>query len=136
MSKTMPTIQKYMTAQPHTIKSSESLINAEREMSKDNIRHLPVVDESDILIGIISDRDIKMAESIIGSQPSLMTVGNVCHKNPYEVSPNSPLDEVVATMAENHYESAVVTQNNHIVGIFTTMDVCKALKETLQTRYH
>jgi acetoin utilization protein AcuB len=52
----------------------------------------------------------------------------------YAVSPNTPLDEVATTKAEQKYGSALVVQNEHIVGIFTTVDACRALAELLGTR--
>jgi hypothetical protein len=46
---------------------------------------------------------------------------------PYLVSPSTPLDEVVAAMAENRYGSAlVVDERNRLVGIFTTVDALRA----------
>jgi CBS domain-containing protein len=52
----------------------------------------------------------------------------------YAVSPDSPLDEVVATMAQHKYGCAVVMQNGKLVGIFTTVDVCRAFAEMLHGR--
>jgi uncharacterized protein YjaG (DUF416 family) len=37
-------------------------------------------------------------------------------------------------MAEMKYGSAVVMQNKHVVGVFTTVDACRALSELLSTR--
>ena len=52
----------------------------------------------------------------------------------YSVSPETPLDEVVATMGSKKYGSAVVVQNGKVVGIFTTVDLCRAFAELLHTR--
>ena len=38
---------------------------------------------------------------------------------PCHGGPNAVLDEVVATMAEHRYGSAVVVDNNHVVGVFS-----------------
>lgn len=51
--------------------------------------------------------------------------------SPYTVTPDTPLDEVVATMAEHKYGCAVVMQNRHLVGIFTTVDACRACADLL-----
>jgi acetoin utilization protein AcuB len=55
-------------------------------------------------------------------------------EQPYTVSPEAPLDEVVETMAANKYGSAVIMQNQKVVGIFTTVDACEALCQLLRTR--
>jgi acetoin utilization protein AcuB len=52
----------------------------------------------------------------------------------YTVSPEAPLDEVVNEMAAKKYGSAIVVQNNKVVGIFTTVDVCTAFAELLHGR--
>jgi acetoin utilization protein AcuB len=62
------------------------------------------------------------------------TVDGAMLEEPYSVTPETPLDEVVATMAEHKYGSAVIVQNAHVVGVFTTVDACRALSELLNTR--
>ena len=52
----------------------------------------------------------------------------------YAVTPETKLDEVLMEMAEHKYGCAVVIQNGHVVGVFTTIDVCRAFAELLQTR--
>ena len=47
-----------MTRSPVTIKASEPLSKAVELMNEKNIRHLPVVDESGRLVGIITTRDV------------------------------------------------------------------------------
>jgi CBS domain-containing protein len=49
-------------------------------------------------------------------------------------TPEAPLDEVVAEMGARKYGSAVVMQNDKVVGIFTTVDVCRAFAELLHSR--
>ena len=52
----------------------------------------------------------------------------------YVVTPDASLDEVVSTMAAKKYGSAVVTDNGHVVGIFTTVDACSAFADLLGSR--
>jgi acetoin utilization protein AcuB len=44
------------------------------------------------------------------------------------------LDVVADALAEHKYGSAVVIQNDKVVGIFTTNDACRALSELLRSR--
>jgi uncharacterized protein YjaG (DUF416 family) len=37
-------------------------------------------------------------------------------------------------MASEKFGSAVVVQNGHVVGVFTTVDACRALGDLLETR--
>jgi acetoin utilization protein AcuB len=104
-------------------------------MSNLNIRHLPVM-RSGELLGIISDRDIKMALSLLSDTAQSLLVKDICHEHPYQVSPDTPLDEVAMEMAENRYGCAIIVQNKKVVGIFTTVDACRALASVLETRTH
>jgi len=135
MSKAEPTIQKYMTTTPFSIESKETLKTAADLMAKQQIRHLPVTDKG-ALIGLVSDRDIKFALGLAGIDPKSLPVIDICHEDPYKVDPDSPLSEVATVMAEKHYGSALVVQNGKLVGIFTTVDACRALNDILQMRFH
>ena len=135
MSKSEPTVQKYMTYQPQSIEADQSIEKAQSVMSAEKIRHLPVTEDGK-LIGIISDRDIKMAEGLVDVDPKLLLVKDICHDHPYEVSPETKLHEVAMEMASRKLGSALVVQNDKLVGIFTTVDACEALAEILQQRFH
>ena len=135
MSKAEPKIQKFMTYQPQSIDADESISKARKTMQELKIRHLPVLKQGEIF-GIISDRDIRTALAFVGANPDQMKVSEICHEHPYQVEPETPLHEVADTMAEHHYGAAIVVQNKKLVGIFTTVDACKAISEILQQRYH
>jgi acetoin utilization protein AcuB len=55
-------------------------------------------------------------------------------KHLYTVSPSEKLDHVASTMAEHKYGSALVVDNQKLVGIFTTVDAMRSLSELLHTR--
>ena len=130
-----PVVAKFMTTQPFLIEEEKTLQEAQKIMVEKEIRHLSVVSDGEV-VGIISERDIKMAAGLIGSDPRKMIVRDVCHENVYEVSPDAKLHDVAKEMAEKHYGCAVVVQNNKLVGIFTTVDACRAIVDILQQRYH
>jgi acetoin utilization protein AcuB len=133
MSKPIPPISKFMTTTPHTAEGSATLASAAKLMREHGIRHLPVV-EGGKLLGIITDRDIRFVESFQDVDPEELTLDETMTEDPYTVGPDTPLDEVATTMAEQKYGSALVVQNEHIVGVFTTVDACRALAELLSTR--
>lgn len=133
MTKPIPTIQKYMTTTPHSIGSDQTIATASLMMNDHHIRHLPVL-QGGRLLGILTDRDIKLIETFRDVDPAKLKVEEAMTEQPYSVSPDAPLDEVVETMAANKYGSAVVMQNQKVVGIFTTVDACVALAGLLRTR--
>ncbi|MCB1140774.1 MAG: CBS domain-containing protein [Leptospiraceae bacterium] len=129
--KTIPPIQKYMTTTPLTIHRDSTLDEAFKEMKSHQIRHLPVMDGSEIL-GIISERDIMVAEALNNVDPSKVKAGDIAKTETYKVPPDMPTDEVVLEMAANKYGSALIVQNNKLVGIFTTVDALTAFAEVLE----
>lgn len=66
--KPMPTVQKYMTVQPHTIGFDQSIAKAQETMSKYRIRHLPVL-KGGKLVGILSDRDLNFVLTFKDTDP-------------------------------------------------------------------
>lgn len=133
--KTEPVIQKYMTTQPYAIDQAEKAESARRMMNDLGIRHLPVMRQEKIA-GIVSDRDLKLAAAFLGDDFITTPVLDVCNESPYIVSPQAKMTEVLKEMADKHYGSAIVADHDTLVGILTTVDVCRALLEVLRTRYH
>lgn len=122
-----------MTTTPHSIGIEQTLSVAHSMMREHGIRHLPVL-HGGKLMGILTDRDLRLVESLAGVDPTKVKVEDAMSTVVYSVGPDSPLDEVVAAMGEHKYGSAVVMQNDKVVGMFTTVDVCRALAELLHTR--
>ncbi|MCM0606278.1 MAG: CBS domain-containing protein [Xanthomonadaceae bacterium] len=131
--KQMPQIQKYMTTQPHTIGKDISIDRALSMMREYRVRHLPV-QEGGKLVGVLTDRDLKLAASLAGSDPLL--VEDVMTPEPYTVSPNVPLNHVITEMAEHKYGCAIIQQENgKVVGIFTATDGMRVFGEFLTENY-
>jgi acetoin utilization protein AcuB len=133
--KAMPKVDKFMTTSPHTIGIDQPLAQAHTMMHKYNIRHLPVLDGGK-LVGVLTDRDLHLVETLKDVDPAAVTVEEAMTPGPYSISPQAPLDEVAAEMAEHKYGCAVVLDHNHVVGVLTTVDLARVLAETLRQRHH
>lgn len=133
MTKSIPHIKKYMTADVQTIGDEQPMSVAHQMMREQRIRHLPVLHQGK-LVGVVSDRDLHLVETLSGVDPAKIAVSEAMTTDTYVVSPDAGLDEVVSMMAAHKYGSAVVTDHGHVVGIFTTVDACSAFAELLTTR--
>lgn len=131
--KAIPKIQKYMTYVPKSIGYDQTLAQASDFMRKLHIRHLPVLKGGQI-VGVLSDRDIKFIASFKDVDLETLKVEEACTAEPYCTTPNAPIDEVAAVMAEKKYGCALVVDNSKLVGIFTEVDAYKALSDLLHTR--
>lgn len=132
--KAIPQIQKYMTMTPHAINAESTIEEAAKVMKKHNIRHLPVVVVEGHKYGILSDRDVKYAMSLAGFDIRHSLVKDIYEEVPYITKPTALLSEVSAELAERKVGSALIMDNGHLVGIFTTTDACRALNDLCQTR--
>jgi acetoin utilization protein AcuB len=131
--KQMPKIEKVMTPMPYTVDGSASIKYALQLMREHRIRHLPVLNLGEV-VGIITDRDIKLASGFQGSEK--IVVEDVMTPHPYIVKPQAPLDAVASEMAEHKYGCAIVRQENGaMVGIFTAVDALRCLSDTMREHY-
>jgi acetoin utilization protein AcuB len=133
MSKPIPPVRKYMTTSPHSIGRTQTLATAHEMMREHAFRHLPVL-EGGKLVGVLTLRDLHVVETLRDVDPKKVTVEEAMTTDVYAVSPDAPLDEVAAEMAEHKYGSTIVMQNGNVVGVFTTVDACKALHDLLHGR--
>lgn len=124
-------VQDYMTASPHSIGVSLSLTDAANMMRAYKIRHLPVLD-GNVLVGIVSDRDIQMVEGMSGVDPVEVSIEEAMSQSPYTVAENTPLEVAARHMATHKLGSAVVVNaNQKVVGVFTVTDGMRALADLL-----
>ena len=124
----MKTVDRYMTASPHTIGAEQSVDVAIEMMRAYGVRHLPVR-HCGRLVGVIGDREIALINPMSTKEQN---VGAHMNPGPYVVSPQTPLHVVARDMAEHRFEIAVVQQGGDVVGVFTTVDLARALSEVLR----
>lgn len=131
MSKTEkkdPTVQKFMTVFPHTIGADQPLEKAEKMMAEYRVRHLPVLDGGR-LVGILSERDLRLVETLKDVDPSQVQVSEAYTPEPFITSPDKPISEVCREMVAHKFGCALVCENNRLVGIFTWVDALKAFEQ-------
>ncbi|HJZ85744.1 MAG TPA: CBS domain-containing protein [Polyangia bacterium] len=120
------TIEAFMTPMPHSIGPDQTLTAAHEMMRNHDIRHLPVL-QAGRLVGILSQRDLHLVETLEDVDPNDVTVEEAMTLDPYTVGPRAHLRTVATAMAEHKHGSAVVMRDGRVVGIFTTVDALRAL---------
>ena len=124
-------VRQYMSALPESIDEDLSLSDAKDRMFALGIRHLPVLHQGK-LIGIVSHRDVAIAESIATVAYADIPVKQIMTAVPFSCGPEAHVEAVAREMATNRYGSAIVVDPDHptqVVGIFTTTDALRALAE-------
>lgn len=123
----MPTVASVMTACPQCVDADDSLLLARARMQRHDVRHLPVT-QADVLVGLVTDRDIKRAMDPDLGLPPLdeLFVRDVFVPDAYVVDGSEPLADVLDHMSTHHIGSALVTDAGRLAGIFTVTDACRA----------
>ena len=124
----MRLIYEFMTRKPMTVGADQRLDVALSLMRAYDVRHLPVLDEGR-LVELLSNRDIADR-----SHFALMAhVREQMSPGPYTVTPGTSLEEVADMFASCKFEAAVVTDGlGAVLGVFTTVDLARALLQTLR----
>jgi acetoin utilization protein AcuB len=121
MSKAHKTIRDRMTPLTHSIGDEQPMAEAARKMRAQRIRHLPVL-RGGALLGILSERDLALVESLPGVDPGAVPVSQAMTEEPYAVSPDTSLLDVLEQMAQHKYGAVLVVEDEKPIGIFTTID--------------
>jgi CBS domain-containing protein len=141
-------VRSVMTRQPISIDPDAPLATAIAVMQEKQIRHLPVVDDRGLLVGMISDRDLRgvafapaLAEYLpeeararwraLAERLESLRVRDAMTWERVTVAPDAPLAQAAAVMFDRRIGSLPVVEAGRLVGIVTERDVLKALAATL-----
>jgi acetoin utilization protein AcuB len=134
--KRMPVLKTAMTPFPYSVELDASFEEASELMGYHNVRHLPVTRDREV-VGVITDRDLMSAMHIHSQSNDRadLNVSDLYMADPYIVSVDEPLDNVLLTMAERHIGSAIVTKAGKLVGVLTSVDACRSFGEYLREHF-
>ncbi len=127
-----------MTSPAVSVRWDATVLEASALMEEKNIRRLPVVDEDDILIGIISDGDVREALSIYNvtnpyapdQDEILLAVDEIMSTPVFAVGPEEHLRTVVQLMLEHKIGGVpVIDDHRHPVGVITESDLFRLMLE-------
>jgi CBS domain-containing protein len=128
-------VSERMTRNPTTTKRHETIRAAFEKMKNGHFRHLPVVDDDNNLIGMLSDRDVRLIhpssafapyEKII-EQLAVLTVEQAAIFSPVAVLHDASLEEAAELMLIWEIGALPVLANTKLVGIITYSDMLKEL---------
>ena len=122
-----------MTRKLVTIPVGTSLADAREMMDENRFRHLPIIDEDGVIVGVLSARDYGQLEDLDGLSLEDLTVEYFMNAPVEYVNQNMPVRSVVFKMLEKKISSLVVADDNEIaVGIVTTDDLLWHLAHLLK----
>lgn len=133
-------VKLWMHKEVITVRPDSTIAEAQDLMMRHEVRRLPVVDEENHLLGILSKEDIKNALPSIIDANFDETARTLAHQakveafmtiSPLTVDPAEPLEKVAATMRKNKVGGIPVVLQEKLVGIITESDIFQAFIEIL-----
>ena len=145
------TVADVMTTKPITVQKQTSLQDAIKLMANNRVSGLPVVDNQDKLIGVISETDLMWKETGVDAPPYIMildsviylqnparydkeihkvlgeTVGELMTDKPISISSVSSVKEAAHLMHEKNIRRLPVVDKEKIIGIITRGDIIRSM---------
>ena len=127
-------VRERMSKNPATVKPDDGLKDAIWKMDHGHFRHLPVVDEKDKLIGMLTDRDIRLIRpslAFLNKEEADVQLWSIAVQqaavfDPVRVKPETSLKEAADLMLRWHVGGLpVVDDHENVVGMITYTDLLR-----------
>ncbi|MBP2142990.1 uncharacterized protein (DUF39 family) [Methanococcus voltae] len=108
---------------PIVAKETISVSEASKILIEKNINHLPIVDENNCIMGIITSWDIAKAMA-----QSKTTISDIMTKYVVWASPDEPIEMVAKKMSANNISGLPIVDNNKkVLGVISAEDISKLI---------
>lgn len=133
-------IRDVMHTKVVTVKADTPAKEAFEIMHKEGFRHLPVLDEQEHIVGILSDRDILSVAVSFEKRPRGQTqymvmktakCRDVMTADPITISPDDNVARVVELMEAQKIGCLLVAEGGKLAGIVTDTDFLRLLVKLL-----
>ena len=115
-------VKELMSRDLVVIRPGETLVELERLFLAYNIHHLPVVDASGKLCGLVSKTDMYKARAEGGDTA---TVEDIMTKQVATAVPDTPLREVADVFLSNILHAMPIVDHGELLGLVTAQDVLR-----------
>jgi acetoin utilization protein AcuB len=131
-------VRELMTGAPITVAPDTPVFEARQIMLRERIRHL-LVTESRRLMGIVTDRDIRLNLPSQATSLSVwemnyllarLTVDQVMTRSVIIIGPDLDARDAARLMLEHKIGALPVLDGEHLIGIITETDVLRAFART------
>lgn len=126
----MTTVRDLMTPVVLTLSIGDTLAQANSQLHRANIRHLPVVDGEERLVGLVTHRMVLAAwvgrldpfNEKPGEVAAQVPVEMIMEKEVVSISPDAPAAEAAGIMLKRKFGCLPVVENGKLAGIVTETD--------------
>ncbi len=123
-----------------TVAPKTTLVAAQEILEQKKINHLLIVDESNELLGIVSDRDLKKSWASSATTLSKneliylldqVTVAGIMTKKTLTITSATTIERAALLMNQHRINALPVLEDDELVGIITSRDVMRVLLEAV-----
>jgi CBS domain-containing protein len=125
----MMTVSEIMITEVNQLPPDASLEQARSLMAEKNIRHVPIVDTDNRLIGLVTQRDILAATLSLPSMGesadrpgSLLKARDIMRTNIFKIEADTDLRLAALTMQRHKIGSLLIVNDDRLIGIITDSD--------------
>lgn len=119
-------VRDCMSIHPVVVHAQDDYKRAFGLMQRHALRHLPVLDANEKLVGILAERDLLLAATRY--LQSDIEVGEVMHREVVTARPDMPVAEAAALMVRHHIGGLpVIGDGTAVVGIITETDIFRSI---------
>lgn len=132
-----------MSKHPLTIGMNQTVSETHKYMQEQNVRHLPVVDKSGAMIGLVTEDDLLRAEPSSATSLSVweihsllnkVTAKDVMTREVITTTEDTPIEEAAQQMLEHKIGCLPVMRDGKLVGIITESDIFRTFMELFSAR--
>ncbi|HSR33251.1 MAG TPA: CBS and ACT domain-containing protein [Anaerolineae bacterium] len=136
-------VKDRMSKHPLTVGTDLTLSKTHRYMQEQKVRHLPVVDKTGTMVGLVTEDDLLKAEPSSATSLSVweihslldkITTRDVMVRNVITTTEDTPIEEAAHLMLEHKIGCLPVLRDNSLVGIITESDIFRTLMELFAAR--
>lgn len=127
-------VKERMSKNPESVKPDDGLKDAIWKMERGRFRHLPVVEDGGKLVGMLTDRDIRLIQpsrAFVNKEEAMVQLWSIAVQqaavfDPISVKPETTLREAAELMLRWHVGGLpVVEDENRLVGMITYTDLLR-----------
>jgi acetoin utilization protein AcuB len=127
-------VEEIMNIDIHTLTPDDTIAAALQLCRDHKIRHIPILNAEGLLVGLVTDRDIKDATPSIlkqenGGEELNKPLRLIMEPNVITGHPLDFVEDVAATFYEHNISCLPVVQNNEVIGLVTETDVLNTFVE-------
>ena len=118
----MALVREVMTVVPTAVSPNVTAREAAKVLAESDVGPLPVVD-GELLVGIVTDRDLVVRVLADDRDPAVTTVGEIASTEVITVEPDVELDVALELMSSRQVRRLPVVEEGRLVGILSAVDV-------------